>query len=569
MTKPQPCAISDIIDAGRVAQRQSAEGGDDPSGGRGLESLLARQTLLHPYQKEGIRFLASKTHALLADEMGLGKSVQAIIAADSLTVNTVLVLCPAVARVNWKREFEKWSTFPNLLSIHSYDEVSRNPGKFAKQHYDLLVLDEAHFLKNRTSKRTKHVLGKIGLTHRAKRTWALTGTPMPNTLDEIWPLLFTFGATKYKYAEFVERYCKTYDTGYGPKVIGIKEQHLDEIHKALDKVMLRRLKAQVLKELPSIYSTITHVEAGPVELDISEDFREYVAIKRTDLIHEQYKLQSELVQKAYQCFESPKSAIAGDYLRTLATSLATLRRINGMKKISAASELISDELENHAYEKIVIFCYHKDVIQGLYRRLKKFGAVFIDGATSDVSRNLAIDSFQHDAHVRVFIGQILACGTAINLSAAHHVVIVEPDWVPSNNAQAIARCHRIGQKRTVHVRFLAIDGSVDSNIIQTLERKTRDATKALRDARLPGEARSKESDEDDDETYFRRNGKAVSETKRLAAIVQEARALKNKLPKELREEEIYGEHFIEPGREEVNPVDSAPDPRRDAGKDST
>lgn len=489
---------------------------------------------LFPYQREGAEWLATKTHALLADEMGLGKSVQAIVAADLVGAESICVLCPAVARANWRREFEKWSTISRPdLHVYSYDYVSRNHKALKNSRFDLLLNDESHYLKNRQAKRTKMVLGKEGLIHRAERTWFLTGTPMPNNIADLWPMLFCLKATNLSYQQFVERYATGYDSGFGFTITGINQKTVGEIHKHLEKMMRRRLKAKVLRELPAVHSTVTAVEESPIELDISYDLKDYVVTKNVNVLHEQYEKQSTLMRTAYEVVEASRMA---ELLQTVATSLPTLRRINGMKKVPAVAELISDELASGAYEKVVIFAYHKDVILGLARRLKEFGAVVVDGSVNDKARNAYIDSFQKDPTCRVFIGQIIACGTAITLHAANHIVFAECDWVAANNAQAIGRCHRIGQKKTVFVRYAAIEGSVDTKIMETLERKTRDAFAVLRDTREPDERKT---------PVLKLDSHAFREIEKLNKIAAEARALRS--PKELADEELYGERFDEPG----------------------
>ena len=175
---------------------------------------------LFPYQQTGAKFLSDKNLALLADEMGLGKTPQAIAAADLVGAKSVCVICPAIGRINWRREFEKFSnrvwTEENLVisSFESAHKISK------EKTFDVLIVDEAHYLKSHTAKRTALIYGKDGLVRRSKRVWALTGTPAPNNASELWTLLFTFGATRLGFDQFVERYCLFYNSSYGRMITG-------------------------------------------------------------------------------------------------------------------------------------------------------------------------------------------------------------------------------------------------------------------------------------------------------------------------------------------------------------
>ncbi len=189
-----------------------------------------------PHQLVGAHFLSNHRQALLADEMGLGKSCQAVVGADLIGANNILVLCPAAVRINWQREFERFSPLDRpctvLLTgkdrvptsgvvVCSYDllvnETVRNRLKLTE--WDLLVLDEAHALKERSAKRTRSVYGhssrSLGLISRAKRTWRLTGTPAPNNASELYTHLKSAGLIEMPCWDFVARFCTGFDSGFG------------------------------------------------------------------------------------------------------------------------------------------------------------------------------------------------------------------------------------------------------------------------------------------------------------------------------------------------------------------
>lgn len=453
---------------------------------------------LFPYQQESVDWISKRRFALLAHEMGLGKSAIAITAADKINAQRILVVCPAVARVNWLREFAKFSKKARQFSILarandvfrpsdslivSYDLGSRiSPSTFG--FFDLIILDEVHYLKNPGAKRTASILGKRGIIHgqqsqaRSKDTgtktkiWVLSGTPAPNHAGELWPLLYTFGVTTLKYDDFIQRFCNIRPSAFGRQIqiAGTKKSRIQELRGLLAGVMLRTTKKEVGDQLPPIsYSTIV-VEEGKVDLTQESSFVQYT-LNHDGIKELEAKLKAELLQV--------KNAISTNNVRLLeglAKSVSTLRRYVGIQKVEKTVELVTEELRNGLYNKIVIFAIHRDVIEGLRVRLGEFNPVTLYGGTRFDSAHKHIDKFQNFPKFRVFIGNITACGIAINLTAAHNVLMLEQEWTPASNAQAIARCHRYGQTNPVVVRMVGLANSLDEKIVQILKRKTEELT---------------------------------------------------------------------------------------------
>lgn len=441
-------------------------------------------TELFPFQVEGAMWLAARRHALLADEMGLGKSAQAIAAADDILAQRILVICPAVARINWSREFNKFSLYtrrfhvalsskerpPASMSlICSYDLAVRffDDGRWLG-HFDLVILDEAHFLKNFEAKRTRAVLGDGGIARRAKTIWALTGTPMPNHPGELWVLLYTFGATTLSYSAFTTRFCE-FAIGGNPKkpalrVAGLKHEALPELRKLLAGVCLRRRTAQVM-DLPPLLISDFVVEPGPIESS-----GEVMAIIEAQAA----KLEAEI---GPMLGLSPDALFA--MLEALAGSVASLRRYCGLRKVAATADLVAQEIDAGCYKKIIIFAIHRDVVAALAARLSKYGVVVVNGGVGAVRAQAAVDAFQNDPNCRIFIGNIQAAGTAITLTASSQVLFIEQSWTPGDNAQALKRAHRISQRNTVVVRCLGLAGSIDERVNAVLRRKLRDITAVL------------------------------------------------------------------------------------------
>ncbi len=220
---------------------------------------------LYPYQQTGAAFLAGRKRALLADDMGLGKTAQAIAAATQVDAEKILVICPASVRENWRREIERFA--PGKISrwrVESYDSARSNFGFLLDIGYDLIVIDEAHYLKSATAKRTQAIFGPKcdgvgGLVEKAKYVFLLSGTPMPNHPAELWPMLRSCApetilsartGKPWSYWQFVKGYCKTRNNGFGEQIVGGK--NLDQLKSALQPFMLRRLKEEVMPDLPPI-----------------------------------------------------------------------------------------------------------------------------------------------------------------------------------------------------------------------------------------------------------------------------------------------------------------------------
>ena len=255
---------------------------------------------LYPYQVVGSQFLAARYAAYLADEMGLGKTPTTVAACDLLGAQSILVICPSVARPHWEREFRRFQTIRRRVvgissgsdvratdgvSIISFDLAAR-PDVHAvlmQLRPDVLILDEAHYLKTRQSLRTQAIFGPKcdrvgGLAENAQRVFALSGTPAPNNAAELWPLmraLFPKSINRdgkvMDYLTFMHRFCTWRESIHGTRITG--GRNLAELRARLTPHLLRRRKAEVLTDLPPIrFETIALAPHGPLlELRHAED----------------------------------------------------------------------------------------------------------------------------------------------------------------------------------------------------------------------------------------------------------------------------------------------------------
>lgn len=450
--------------------------------------------MLLPYQETGAQWLANRKLGLLADEMRLGKTPQAIVAADLIAASPILVLCPAIARMNWSREFAKFSSrsfsAAVLLSakhigiardaalvVCSYDLLQNSKvfSSLRSRQWKLVILDEAHYLKSTDAKRTHRVLGKDGLARSSERIWALTGTPAPNHAAELYVLLRTFGCPVSDYDAFVAEFCTGFNTPYGYKITGTK--NADKLRELLRPIMLRRTKKEVRPDLPTARYSDVVVEPG--ELDIGQlemAFTSYIGDPRgMKGLDADVAMEKKLLEAQFKAATTEDEKL--QVLNSAVKQTAMLRRYTGMLKAQAVAKLVRYELEN-GLDKIVLFAIHKAVIEELRERLASVGAVTLYGGTPPAKRERHIESFNNNPKCRVFIGNIAACGVGISLAkGASDVLFAESDWVPTNNAQAAARVDDPEQRNPITVRFAALSGSIDEQVTATLRRKTEDLAK--------------------------------------------------------------------------------------------
>ena len=415
---------------------------------------------LLPFQQTGVDWLAEHFRAILGDEMGLGKTVQVLGLVNTCPgIRRVLIVCPATLKLNWVREIEAWCPGRSAVvvsgtssqeipkadfTILNYDILKHRVQDLAKQ-YDLVVADEAHNLKNTEAGRTRAFFGHlIG----GNRLLFLTGTPIPNRPKELWPLLHAIDPKTWKdRGRFEATYCGGHLGEHGWWADGAT--NLGELNTEIAPIMLRRLKKAVLPDLPELFHQVLELEgeAGQVSLDGWRG----------------------LLQAAEVLGDIPESEVS------------RLRRQEGVAKIPQVIEHL-EGLFSAGKEKLVVFAYHRDVIQALADHF--ISAARIDGGTPSHLRDRQVKMFQENNRCNLFIGQIQAAGEGITLTAADHVVFAEIDWVPGRLAQAAMRCHRIGQKQNVLVQYLVTAGTFDAWMGKTIVRKMQNIGEALGDMRV-------------------------------------------------------------------------------------
>lgn len=353
--------------------------------------------------------------------------------------------------------------------------------------WDLLAVDEAHFIKNEDAARTQSVLGhapkkKPGIVHRSRRRIFMTGTPMPNRPVEMWPILAACSPKEFgnKHA-FVRRYCGAHEeyVAKGKKVLKTDgASNLEELQERLrSTIMIRRLKADVLKDLPpKVRQIVPLVPTAAAKRLIAEELEVWDSKFGSEL-----NVAQEAMAIAEETGDKNGYAQVVEKLkfiqRVAFMEMAKVRHDVAVAKIPSVIEYLQGKFDG-GVEKIICFAHHKDVIHAIAARFGS-AAVTLFGDTKREDRDKAIEGFQGDKRIKLFIGGIMAAGTGITLTAASHVVFAELDWTPSNVTQAEDRAHRLGQANTVFVEHLVIDGSLDSRMAQMLVEKQEIADRTL------------------------------------------------------------------------------------------
>lgn len=419
---------------------------------------------LFPHQIEGATFLAARQAALLADEQRVGKTAAAIRACDYVMARKILVVTTASARAQWGREFREWG-FPRDVQVVfksserirpeadivvvAWSMIGTLHEKFWGKWFDVIILDESHAAKNPAAKRTRAIYDgdeADGLFRRADHVWCLSGTPIPNSPADAWPMLNALAPDRLggmDYDAFIARYCVVKPTRYGNTVRDVIKggKNLDELNERVKGFWLRRTQKDVGIKPPIFSVFALTVDKLPPEL-------------REDP-------EAQAVLDAFETGET----------KSLEMHLGPIRRLTGHMKAHAVVAAAKELLEDGQIDKLVLMAWHVDVLDILWTGLAEFGVTGIDGRTGAMVRASAVKQFKKANGPRVFVGQITAAGEAIDLSAAAELWFVESSFTPKDMSQAAMRITNHSQKRQALVRVCALAGSIDEALQAILTRK--------------------------------------------------------------------------------------------------
>lgn len=432
------------------------------------------EDILRPYQITGYRWLCSLAHygmgGILADDMGLGKTLQTIIYVLANPGTRTLIVCPTSLAYNWQDEFSKFA--PQIATqiisgtpqeradlmqqstdvpvwITTYPLIRKDVDLYKAQIFDACFIDEAQFIKNPTSLGAKAVKAV-----QAKHRFALTGTPIENTLSELWSIFdFVMPGFFGRYRQFEECYEK-------PILRDHDSVQMQKLRRKIRPFVLRRMKKEVLTELPDKIETRRMAEMGAKQRKIYES---YLA-----------RIQMELAG-------DEENTPGGNRMQVLA-ALTRLRQIcchpatfasnyhGGSGKLDLLMEQLPDILEGG--HSVIVFSQFTSMLSIIAHELKQRNIPFfyLAGSTSAQERKREVKEFNR-GEVKVFLISLKAGGTGLNLTGADTVIHFDPWWNPAVEDQATDRAYRIGQKKKVQVIKYVMKDSIEEKIYELQKRK--------------------------------------------------------------------------------------------------
>jgi SWI/SNF-related matrix-associated actin-dependent regulator 1 of chromatin subfamily A len=413
------------------------------------------------HQKTAIEKLAGSKRFILADDMGLGKTTSTIIAALETGAKKILIVCPASLKINWQREIANYSDRPVFIAegkkfsteddfvivnydilknFHDTDPKKKEESILLQSNFDLVILDEAHMISNVQAQRTKII------NHFAKkvnRVWLLTGTPMTSRPMNYYNLLNLIESpVAQNWKAYAIRYCQGYQFSAGKrKVWNVSgASNLEELRDRTSKQILRRLKEEVL-DLPDKIIT-------PVYLKLKS--KEY----------------ENLMGEYYDWYD--KNPDESTSLTVQFSKLMKVRKVIANEKVKQTIEFTENILEQG--KKVIIFTNFTDTLQTIYQHFGK-QAVYLDGSCSNAVRQQAVDQFQNNEKITVFVGNLKAAGVGLTLTAAEVVIMNDLSFVPAEHSQAEDRAYRYGQKSNVLVYYPIFENSIEGAIYDILNKK--------------------------------------------------------------------------------------------------
>jgi SWI/SNF-related matrix-associated actin-dependent regulator 1 of chromatin subfamily A len=411
------------------------------------------------HQKEAIEKLVKNKKFILADDMGLGKTTSTIIAALETGAKKVLIVCPASLKINWQREIANYSdrtvyiaegkkfsdehdfvivNYDILKNFH--DTKEKDKSEIMRINFDLVIMDEAHMISNPQAQRTKIA---NDIASKSNRVWLLSGTPMTSRPMNYYNLLnLVDSPVAMNWMAYAKRYCNGFQFSVGKRKVWnvTGASNLDELRERTSTHILRRLKEDVL-DLPEKIIT-------PV----------YLRLKSKDY--------EELMGEYFNWYDqNPEESSS---LTIQFSKLMKVRKVIAQEKINNTIELAENIIEQG--KKVIIFTNFTDTLNQIYNHFGK-SAVYLDGSCSKFHRQNAVDEFQTNDKIKVFVGNLKAAGVGITLTSAEAVIMNDLSFVPAEHSQAEDRSHRIGQKNSTSVYYPLFENSIEGAIYDILNRK--------------------------------------------------------------------------------------------------
>ena len=439
------------------------------------DSILSKfDKKLYDHQKTGIKFLLSRSGCILADDMGLGKSMQSIIAALESGAKSILILTTSSAKINWEREINvfcketaivegrRWrqakftiinyDILKNFHTLHdgkSTEEIELDRN-LANANFDLAIIDEAHYLKNKDAIRSR-IMMELVVNHNIPKVWLLTGTPVANRPMDFFNLLKLIKSPlANNWMHYATRYCdarkffRTLKNGQKKQIwLTDGASNLDELASKTKNVILRRLKTEVL-DMPDKVITPMYHRLDTKELIEYEQLWEDYLEKRTLEGKKNGNLQKDLVE------------------------LILLRQFIAKIAIPYTIEMAENAIEMG--RKVIIFTNFNEEQEELENHFGKLCVVH-NGSMTAKQKQKSVDSFQNNSKIKAFIGNEASAGVAITLTEGTVVIFNSFSWVPGNNEQAEDRAFRIGQKNDVNIYYQLFEDTISTRMWNMLTTK--------------------------------------------------------------------------------------------------
>ena len=411
------------------------------------------------HQKEAIEKLVKNKKFILADDMGLGKTTSTIVAALETGAKKILIVCPASLKLNWEREIANYSdrsvfiaegkkfsdehdfviiNYDILKNFH--DPKEKDDSELMRANFDLIIMDEAHMISNPQAQRTKIA---NDIASKSNRVWLLSGTPMTSRPMNYYNLLHLVDSpVAMNWMAYAKRYCNGFQFTVGKRKVWnvTGASNLDELRERTSTHILRRLKEEVL-DLPEKIIT-------PV----------YLRLKSKDY--------EELMGEYFDWYDANPEESSS--LTIQFSKLMKVRKVIAQEKINNTIELAENIIEQG--KKVIIFTNFTDTLNIIYNHFGK-QAVYLDGSCSKFHRQNAVDEFQTNDKIKVFVGNLKAAGVGITLTSAEAVIMNDLSFVPAEHSQAEDRSHRIGQKNSTSVYYPLFENTIEGAIYDILNRK--------------------------------------------------------------------------------------------------
>ena len=420
------------------------------------------------HQKEAIENLAGSKRYILADDMGLGKTTSTIIAALETGAKKILIVCPATLKVNWLREIQNYTdrsvfiaegklystehdfVIVNYDILKNFHDVKDKESLIFQSNFDLIILDEAHYVQNAQAQRTKLV---NNICKKVDKLWLLTGTPMTSRPMNYFNLLQLIESpVAQNWMAFAIRYCQGYQFKAGNRKVWnvTGASNLEELRDRTSRQVLRRLKTEVL-DLPDKIIT-------PVYLRLRS------------------KLYEGLMGDYYDWYDNKKEESGS--LTVQFSKLMKVRQVIAEEKINETIELAENIINQD--KKVIIFTNFTDSLNKIHEHFGK-QSVYLDGSCSKVQRQYAVDQFQDNEKIKVFVGNLKAAGVGITLTAAEAVIINDLSFVPGDLSQAEDRAYRYGQKNSVSVYYPIFENTIEGIIYDMVNNKKKNIETVMGD----------------------------------------------------------------------------------------